>query len=91
MAEIESLNHPEPEELCSRVFIKKKPFLAKLNGEILSWCRCETSNTTKGSLFVCILCSTCAVVRVHNFNDRAVNVAINHNVSENQAFHTNRC
>ena len=39
-----------PDELCSRVFIKKKPYLAKLSRDILSWCKCGTNATEKGSL-----------------------------------------
>ena len=49
------------EELCSRVFIKKKPFLARLNCEILSWCRCETSNTKKGRFISGYLCRSSQV------------------------------
>jgi hypothetical protein len=45
MEEIGDLN----DELCSPVFIKNKSYLAKLNREILSWCRCGKNAAEKGS------------------------------------------
>ena len=55
MADFEELNNSD-DELCSEIFIKKKRYLAKLNREALSWCKCEPGTTARGNFsdqFVC--------------------------------------